>query len=1116
MRRVWTSFVALALSIGLAAEARGQADLASHRPRFLAANSVAGERGDASNAAVLRRRVTLALTAAMVEDALKEIARQANLELMFTKAVLPPDRPVTLHASDITVGAALTQVLWDTGLDVLLLPGGQMGLVRRSAPEPVRAASGTVSGRVTDARTGQGLVGADVLLERTKWRATAGEDGRYRIGEVDPGSYTLSVRRIGYAKRTQAVNVVSGAEATADVALEPVPTQLNEVVTTVTGDQRRLELGHVVGVINADSLVKEAPITTLSDLLTARVPGLQVFQSQGTVGGDVRLQIRGKNSFLLNTEPIVIIDGVRYSSSAVSGARFAERVTPLNDINPNDLESIEVVKGPSAATLYGTDAANGVLVITTKRGRPGPARWSVYGKAGTTALPTIRYLDGYAGWGRTTSGNTTPFCTLHRSVTLGSCTQDSVRVVPNPLNDPAWTIFGREPQWSSGANVAGGREDLRYYFSADYEKAIGPLRMPPIISDQLAQRRGVSKVPEEQLKPNALNKINLRTNITAKLAEKVELRATFGYVHSDTRSLGMGTASAYEWGISTARPTDPYGTDGGDPASSFSRLATEGTDRFLATLGGQWRPAPWLLTRGTVGLDLGNRNWYSLLRAGDSPIDLPTGYVGEDRTRQLATTADLGATATARRGRLSARTSIGAQYVRSLSNTLNAFGLGLPPGGTSIGNADRVVTRQTYGETITLGTYLEEALGFSERLFVTGALRVDGASAFGQNYSATVYPKTSLSWLVSDEPFMPRVQGLDELRLRYAYGASGQQPQPGWALPSYTTSHVASDAGDVTTVELTGLGNSHLRPERVREHEFGVDLTGLGNHLQVGLTWYKRRTVDQIVSVQLPAGLGSTYSNLGLTTQHGFELNVAAHVLDTRAVSLDVMAQHSIQRTHLVDIGSATPVYSYAGSLVSGYSLGARFQPQILSYHDANGDGILVPSEVQLTPEPVYVGESTPPVSQSLTAALGMFGRHLRLSALVERRTGFLQEDRLKQGQCQNSRCREAFDPTAPLADQAEFVFLNLTAQHVPSTYLRPGDFTRLRELALALDLPVSFAHVMRVSSATLTIAGRNVALWTAYPGPDPESGNVSREPGLVTAAIPQSRSWSVRLDLGF
>ncbi|HKT61331.1 MAG TPA: carboxypeptidase-like regulatory domain-containing protein, partial [Gemmatimonadales bacterium] len=272
MRRVWTSLVALA--VGFAAEALGQeSEFALHRPRFLAVASAGGERVDASSAAVLRRHVTLALAGVTVEDALKEIARQANLELMFTKAVLPPGRAVSLHAADITVGAALTQALWDTGLDVLLLPGGQMGLVQRPAPAPVPAATGTVLGRVTDARTGQGLEGAEVLLERTRWRAVTGEEGRYRLEEIEPGSYTLSVRRIGYAKQTHAVTLASDEETTVDIALEPVVTQLDEVVTTATGEQRRLELGHVVGRINADSLVKEAPISDLTELLTARVPG---------------------------------------------------------------------------------------------------------------------------------------------------------------------------------------------------------------------------------------------------------------------------------------------------------------------------------------------------------------------------------------------------------------------------------------------------------------------------------------------------------------------------------------------------------------------------------------------------------------------------------------------------------------------------------------------------------------------------------------------------------------------------------------------------------------------------------------------------------------------------
>jgi TonB dependent receptor len=338
-------------------------------------------------------------------------------------------------------------------------------------------------------------------------------------------------------------------------------------------------------------------------------------------------------------------------------------------------------------------------------------------------------------------------------------------------------------------------------------------------------------------------------------------------------------------------------------------------------------------------------------------------------------------------------------------------------------------------------------------------------------------------------------------------------PRPGPARPSF---HPATSPPLV--IGLDELGNRHIRPERVREHEFGFDATAVQGRLQLGLTWYRRRTVDQIVRATLPPGLGVQFTNLGLTTQHGFEAELTARLLDTRPVSWDLRFTHSLQRSKLVDLGSSPPLYTIGGQAVGGYaegySLGARFiSTPLVGYADANGDGLLAPDEVQLGNTPIYVGESTPPISRMLTTVLGLFDRRLRLSAVLEQRRGFTQVNWLKYLQCANSRCRAAVDRSTPLAEQAERVAQMLGG----GTFVEPGDFTRLREVAVALDLPGALTRALRLRSATLSVAGRNLALWTDFTGPDPESASDAAVagPGGIADGIPQSRLWVVRLDLG-
>lgn len=1118
------ALIALTFHAGQVA-AQQEVAFAERGPQFLLAANGSPTRIEASRIPILRQRISLDLRDVSMHDAITAISRQSGLQLMFSEKILSRDRAVTLRAEAITVAAALTEVLLDAEVDVLFSRSGNAALVRRSATA-APAQVGAVTGHVTDSISREGVGGATITIEGTRLSATTAADGGYTIRGVPAGNRSLTARRLGFVRQSRAVTVADNEATTVNFVLVRAPTTLSEVVTTATGDQRRVELGHVVGRINADSLVKEAPVSSLSDVLMGRVPGLQVFQSQGTVGGEVKLQVRGRNSVLLGTEPIVIVDGVRYATNAITPAGFGpvgERTSPLNDLNPNDIESIEVVKGPSAATMYGTDAANGVIVVTTKNGRPGPARWSAYAKTGRTSIPTGGYPDKYKAFGTRPSGQPASACALMQLATGFCARQDSIVVVPNPLNDPALTMFGAQPRQETGLSVAGGTQGVRYYFAAGVEDAVGPVVMPRAVAEFLEEQRG-SGIPEDWRNPNTRTNLNLRTNVTVHLGKAGELSVRAGYIRDATRSLAL--TNPFAVGVSQGTPTHPYGTQW-DPEDVFTGISTERTDRFVGGALAHWRLAPWLLSRATVGLDLGIRHRAGLQRRGDAPNSfvqtVRQGAVSDDRARMATMTTELSATATVRRGRISSRTSMGGQHVRALTDVLASSGWNLPPGGSSVPEAATRRTTQSYIETLTLGGYLEETVGLNDRLFLTGALRADGASTFGRNYNAVVYPKAGASWLVSDEPFLPRVPGINELRLRYAYGASGQQPQPAWALPRYALTQGFLNDAPGTVMSLTSGGNPDVRPERVREHEFGFDAAGLGNRMRLGLTWYRRRTTDQIVTTPLAAGYGSIFTNLGLTTQRGFEAELTANVVDIRWLSWDVVARHSLHRTKLLDLGGASESRSvYGTGYAEGYPLGARFLPELI-YDDANSDGIIEASELQspffcdfLTCEWNYAGESAPPVSQTLTSVLGLFDRRVRISALLERRAGFTQINGLKTRQCaEMSGCLPLLEAGTPLPKQAEALAAGTSFSGYP--FLESGDYTRLREVIVALDLPPVLVRFVRLRSATASLSGRNLALWTDFSGADPESSGIPSAAYFnVIGGIPQGRTWAIRVDVGF
>ncbi len=1079
---------------------------------------------DVKRMPLLMRRITLRLENVTLDTALKAITRESQLRLVYSRTVMPLQKQVSINAEKITVAGALGEVLVDLDVDVLFNQYGEAMLVPRSQTMGTVRVVGTITGRVTDSTTSAGLGGVTVAVDGTKLATTTDAEGRYTINGASAGTQTIVARRLGYRTYRRSVTVTENQSVTADFILVRIPTALSEVVVTATGEQQRIQLGHVVGRINADSLVREAPITSVSELLTARVPGLQVFQAQGSVGGKINLQSRGPNSLSVSNEPMVVIDGIRFTTrdrgqtqtflGGESSPGSVEYTSPLNDLNPNDIESIEVVKGPSAATLYGTDAANGVIVIKTKRGKVGPARWNTYGKMTTTEIDLNRIPNMYWGWGTVYGVADNPWasCTL-ALLAEGTCTQqDSVTVLPSVLRNKDRTVLIAKPTYEYGANVSGGTQDLRYYFSGDFTDATGPIGLPKFYADSMKRRLGRTSLPREWRDPNSVQNMNLRSNIMVALGHGLDVRMLSGFVHSTTNALSIAR-TPFNRGINRATPQNPFDYSNGSPDLTMARSSTDKVDRFITSGGGDWRPVAWLSGRATIGVDYLISSKYALSAPGDQP-NIRRGSVEDSRERMLGITEDAGLQATFQRGPLSARTGVGVQYSRTKYDGYSLIGDGLFPGQESPIGATSVAYGMSYSESAIIGGYVEEMVGVNDRLFLTAAARMDGSSAFGKDLKGTVYPKFGASWVVSSEPFMPRVPHLNELRVRAALGASGQQPEPAWIQPTFNRTQAVTNNGEIITGYSVGdLGNPDLRPERTREIEFGLDASGFENRVTVELTRFGRRTTDQLITETNARGFGSRRSNLGLTTQHGFEAKIDAKLVDTRSVSFDLGVQHSQFKTKVVDLGtSLTPGYSTnLDAYHEGYSLGARFL-NLYTYDDANGDGILVYNEVAWDNRTVYAGESFPPRAQTLSAILGLLDRRVRVSTLLERKTGFVAAN---PWACFDSKCRALTDPSTSIEDQAKAT--------IGAEGLQSGNFVRLREVSLAVDMPQRLITTLHLNRGTLVVSGRNLHLWTKFSGTDPEVNSPSHQPELaygiggggVAGGIPMGRVLSFRLDLG-
>jgi len=391
--------------------------------------------------------VSVDVNAAMLGSVIHTIARQAGLVPAYDETVLPIERRVTLHLKNVSAEAAFEAALQGTGLVAQVQATGAVTIMRGTV---ARKLAGDLAGRVTASKTTRGLRGVNVVIDDSLKSVRTDDDGRYHFSGIAAGAHRVTVRYVGFTRKSQVATVVDDQTTIVDFVLESSVNMLDQVVVTATGPQRYRELGHVVEVINADSLVRVSPIMNMADLLTARIPGLQVITSGGTVGGDIALRLRGQTTSRLDPQPIVIVDGVRYKSNNLiqdnSGAvvedtrpAFAESRSPLNDLNVNDIETVEVVKGPSATTLYGPDAANGVIVVTTKRGKVGKPEWQVYVHPSIhSAVPTDRTsgLTVYQAWGH----DPTTLALFEGNCTLAyqgrqRCILDSVTVEPQQVEE---------------------------------------------------------------------------------------------------------------------------------------------------------------------------------------------------------------------------------------------------------------------------------------------------------------------------------------------------------------------------------------------------------------------------------------------------------------------------------------------------------------------------------------------------------------------------------------------------------------------------------------------------------------------------------------------------------
>jgi len=944
----------------------------------------------------------------------------------------------------------------------------------------------TVSGTVLSAATLTPIQGADVRVQGAATGVLTDVSGRFRLTDVGADQVTLVVRRIRFQPLSQTVRA---GTTDARLLMVEATVQLDEVVVTGTavGEQQR-SVGNAVSSINVSQELDRSGVGDVGNLLNARAAGVIVTSGNGRAGSGTGISIRGRSTISLSQQPLIYVDGVRVTNDVGTGtgSQGGRGISRINDISPEDIESIEIIKGPAAATIYGTEASNGVVQIITKRGRASDKpRWGLSFRQGTQWFedPEGRIPTNYA---KNASGQILSWNAIEEEKSRGV------------------EIWKNGHVQSFGGNVNGGTSLVQYYLSSIYDtdKGIEP--------------------------NNHLDRFTGNANINITPGRTVDVNARVGYVTGKTHlgaDYGVGTISGAMYGSPLALNTPSRGFGFGYPPEVVWGVFdnTQELNRFTGSVTFNHHPTSWFTQRFIGGVDqTGEDNQYlqKFVPVEWKPLFTTSGAKGQiQQDIRNVTLASADYSGTAKFGitsSLVSSTSFGGQYYQKRIRTSQVTGVEFPAPGLKVAAA--AATRngsQDFLTNTTVGFYGQEQLALNDRIFLTGAVRVDNNSAFGEDFDLATYPKVSATWVISEEPFW-KLGAINTLKLRAAFGQSGLQPEVFTALRTFQP---VTGTGDQPAVTPQLIGNSDLKPEKGQELEVGFEALTF-NRLSVDFTYFSKTTKDAILLRPVPPSSGfpgNQYVNIGEVSNHGLELRATLQALTRDNVSWDITGNFGTTDDKIEDLGGIPFVAVPGGPTqrhVQGYPIAGMWAKRVTSarFDATTGRAVDVMCDGGPTGQPapcaqapfVFLGTITPKMTGAVSNSLTLW-KQLSLYALVDFKRGnkILNTDETIRCAiftvCDVNVRPEKYDPKYVANAQ------NGSSLQIVDQFIQDASFASLREVSATYTLPERLARQARASRASITLAGRNLHRWTPYTGLDPESRSIQNVANPFQAAFDQA-----------
>lgn len=1075
---------------------------------------------EGSAQSLLSQKVSVTANGSEVKKVLNQVEKQADVRFVFSSKLIKSARRVTVSLKEKPLYEALDHILTPLGLEYEV--SGKIIILRRNeviAPEPPPGQGATtapkrnVSGKVLDGESSTGLPGVSIVLKGTQTGTTTNPDGSFQLElpEVTASDAVLVFSFVGY--KSQEIVLGNQSSLTVNMVLEDK--SLQEIVVIGYGQVRKSDLTGSVASIKS-SEINAYPSTNLMQSLAGRAAGVYVSQNTGAPGSAISVRVRGTNSIQGSNEPLYVVDGFPYSGNP----------TLLNNA---DIESIEVLKDASATAIYGSRGANGVVLITTKKGKAGRISVDYDGYYG---VQTIRKkLD---------LMNATEYANFYNEQAANDglaphFTQDQINGFGKGTD---WQdlVFQKAPVQNHSVTVSGGSDKTRFSVAASNFNQDGIV----IGSDYVR---------------NAL-RLNLSSDIGKKF--KFDLSSLVSRIESDRKNSERGNRggtlmSAMLSGYPTIAPTLPDG--------SYSKLAEAyawGSNVITNPLNYLYQfsdviRSNKILTNGALtfepikGLTI---KTLAGLESTDDRIDsyTTTKFVNSkgsaliDNQRVTSVLSENTVSYIKDFGKHSISAVAGFTYQDFTQTFLRVTGSGFISDNQETHDIGAAATQgvpiSSYQKWTLLSYLARVNYSFNSKILATASFRTDGSSRYSEGQKWGYFPSAALAWRLSEEEFIKNISFISELKIRAGYGETGNTSIP----PYYTLNQLASGQVVFGDALLTSYapGNrlaGSLKWETTAQMDIGLDLGLWNNRVNLSADYYIKNTRDLLNNVALPSSLGYTYTiqNIGKIQNRGLELSVNANVLQG-AFKWNVATNLSINRNKVVKLYGGNDILGQTiGAAVNdnvnilreGYPLGSFYgyvekgydEKGFIAYEDYNNNGSRDAGDKRI------IGNPNPKFIYGLNSTMSF--KNFELTFFVQGSQGndlfnlSAQGQGYDYGQALNMPREVYLDHWTPTNTNAKYPIIKTSSQaQMSNRFVEDGSYLRFKNIQLSYNLPVSALRIKWMKYAQLYVSGQNLITLTKYSWYDPEvnsygSGN-SFVQGIDHYVYPVAKTTTLGLRVGF